>query len=182
MSYIFALIAALGLVVADQLTKNYIVAHFVEYQTQPVIEGVFHITYVQNPGAAFGIFKNQPWIFLSITTIVLLVCISLLIKKTFRSPIMHWALFLVLAGGVGNMIDRIFRVNDEGIRYVVDFLDFRLINFPVFNIADCCVVIGAALIVLYFAVDTVKDLKRTRQRKCASKEPKEGQPPCEPRS
>lgn len=180
MSYIIALLAAVGLVAADQLTKNYIVAHFAEYQTQPVIDGVFHITYVQNPGAAFGIFKEQPWVFLSITTIVLLVCISLLIKKTFRSPLMHWALFLVLAGGVGNMIDRIFRVNAEGVRYVVDFLDFRLINFPVFNIADCCVVVGAALIILYFAADTIKDLKNSRRRKLAAMRPEEG-PPCEPK-
>lgn len=165
MTYLIALLVSAALVIADQLSKNYIVAHFAVGQSQPVIDGVFHITYVQNRGAAFGIFQNQPWIFLSITTIVMLVCVSLLIKKTFHSRMMHWALFLVLAGGVGNMIDRLFRVDENGGRFVVDFLEARFIDFPVFNIADICVVIGAALIVLYFVIDTVQDLRKTRRKK-----------------
>ena len=164
-TYIFALLAAVGLVAADQLTKYFIVTHFAVGETLPVIEGVFHITYVQNRGAAFGIFQDQPWIFLSITAVILLVCVSLLIKKTFKSRIMHWALFLVLAGGVGNMIDRLFRTDSFGRHYVVDFLDARFIDFPVFNIADICVVVGAGLIILYFVIDTIKDVKRHRRAK-----------------
>ena len=127
-AYLIAVLVSAALVVADQLSKNYIAAHFAVGQSQPVIDGVFHITYVQNRGAAFGIFQNQPWIFLSITTIVMLVCVSLLIKKTFHSRMMHWALFLVLAGGAGNMIDRLFRADENGGRYVVDFLEARFIN------------------------------------------------------
>lgn len=165
MTYLIALAVSAALVVIDQLSKNYIAAHFAVGQSQPVIDGVFHITYVQNRGAAFGIFQNQPWIFLSITTIVMLVCVSLLIKKTFHSRMMHWALFLVLAGGAGNMIDRLFRVDEDGGRYVVDFLEARFIDFPVFNIADICVVVGAALIVLYFVIDTIQDFRRARRQK-----------------
>ena len=179
MTYLIALIVSVGMVVVDQLSKNYIVAHFVEHQSLPVIDGVFEINYIRNYGAAFGIFTEQPWIFLSITTIVLLVCVSLLIKKTFRSRMMHWALFLVLAGGVGNMIDRIFRVGEDGARYVVDFLYFKLIDFPIFNVADCCVVVGAALIVLYFLMDTVKDFKKSRRQKAPALQE---DPPCDGKS
>ena len=85
----------------------------------------------------------------------MVICIGLLIRKTFDSKLMLWALCLVLGGGVGNMIDRVFRGGN-----VIDFLEFGFVEFPVFNIADCAVCIGAALMILYFISDFIKDSRK----------------------
>lgn len=153
MAYIIGIICSVLLLIIDQVSKYLVTTHFNVYDSRPLIEGILNLTYIHNTGAAFGIFRNQRWIFMSITTIIIVICIGMLIKKTFRSPLMHWAILLVLSGGIGNMIDRIFR------GYVVDFFDVQFIDFAIFNVADCCVVAGAALILLYFIIDTIRDYK-----------------------
>lgn len=153
MAYIIGIICSVLLLIIDQVSKYLVTTHFDVYDSRPLIEGILNLTYIHNTGAAFGIFRNQRWIFMSITTIIIVICIGMLIKKTFRSPLMHWAILLVLSGGIGNMIDRIFR------GYVVDFFDVQFIDFAIFNVADCCVVAGAALILLYFIIDTIRDYK-----------------------
>ena len=83
---------------------------------------------------------------------MLTVCVFVLIKYR-KSKLLFWAVTLVLSGGIGNMIDRIFRGGN-----VVDFLHFEFFpQFPIFNIADCAVVLGAGLLILYFLIDTVKE-------------------------
>src|SRR5699024_11866018 len=99
-----------------------------------LIPGVFHLTYVQNFGAAFNTMNNQRLLLVVLTSAVLLVIFVLLLLGKLRSPWMVVSWSLILAGGAGNLIDRLFR---EG-GYVVDLFDFRLINFPVFNVADIC--------------------------------------------
>lgn len=144
MLQIMILVSAAVLVALDQGTKMLAVEHLTK-ESIPLIDGVFELTYVQNTGAAFGLLKNQRWIFMSITAVVMVVLLVVLMSGRFRRyRLANIAGTLILAGGIGNMIDRVVH------GYVVDFLYFRLINFPVFNVADCYVVIGAALLLVFF--------------------------------
>ena len=123
-------------VILDQLTKYWVVQNFELRESWPLWEGVFHLTYTTNPGAAFGFFQNQ-----GVLLRFLSLAVSLgLIALAWFGPRMHrWeevGFGLILGGAVGNGIDR-FRMGE-----VVDFLDFTLINFPIFNVADVSINIG----------------------------------------
>lgn len=141
-------ILCIGLLVAlDQITKFIVRTSFALYESHPLIKNVFHLTYIQNTGIAWGMFKNGRTIFLILTILVLLVCACFYAKipedKRF-TPIRVCLVFLV-SGAIGNMIDRI------SLRYVVDFFDFRLINFPIFNVADIYVTVSMIVLILLCA-------------------------------
>lgn len=138
MQYLIALIV----VVLDQYTKALAVKKL-SNGTIPVIKNIFHFTYVENTGAAFGIFKNSNTAFIIITSIILIGVIIALVKMKPKNKLIIVSTGLVIGGALGNLIDRILR------GFVVDFLDFRAINYPVFNVADSCVVVGAILICVY---------------------------------
>lgn len=157
MAYILALLFAALMVGVDQLTKYLVLQNLDLYQSVPVIDKVLSFTYIQNKGAVFGVMQEMRWLLISFSAVILVVCIGLLIKKSFKSRMMYWALSLVLSGGIGNMIDRIFR------GYVVDFIDVQLVDFYIFNVADCCVVVGVFLIFLYFIIDTYKDYRNGKK-------------------
>ena len=144
LNYIWLGIAVL-LVGADQLIKFWAENTLSQLETIPLIDGVFHLTYVQNFGAAFSTMQNKRIFLILMTSLFLLAILVLLVTKKMHSPWMVSCWSLVLAGGVGNLIDRIFR--DGG--YVVDMFDFRLINFPVFNLADVFVCVGTCLLIVY---------------------------------
>ncbi len=132
-----------GLVTVDQVTKALAVTHL---QDGPLVlwDGVFELSYVENRGAAFGLGQGWGWLFVVVTAVVVLSILGLLFfTRKFRHPLAIASGLLIAAGGIGNLIDRIWH------GYVVDFLYFKLIDFPVFNVADCCVVVGAALLILY---------------------------------
>jgi len=152
---------ALLAVVFDQLTKFLAVAHLKPIGTVPLIEGVFHFTYTTNPGAAFSLFaaEDQRWIFLTVSSVAILAMTAYLILEKKQPLLFTSAIGAVLGGGIGNMIDRIF------VGEVVDFLDFRLINFPIFNIADCFVCVGAALLFLAFILDWRREAKENAAKK-----------------
>ena len=138
-------ILCIGLLVAfDQITKFIVRTSFALYESHPLIKNVFHLTYIQNTGIAWGMFKNGRIIFLILTVLVLLVCAGIYAKipenRRF-TPIRVCLVFLV-SGAIGNMIDRI------SLHYVVDFFDFRLINFPIFNVADIYVTVAAFAMIL----------------------------------
>lgn len=157
-SYILAVIVAVIALAADQLSKAYIAANFTLATSQEFIPGLIDITYIHNDGGAWGMLGGYTWILLSVTIIIMLVCITLLLKYGSRDKLMFWAIMLVLSGGVGNMIDRIFRDGN-----VVDFLHFAFMpEFPVFNIADCAIVIGAGLLLLYYLLGTIKETREKR--------------------
>ena len=142
-------------ILLDQGTKYMAQSYlkFMPYESLPVIKDVFHFTYAQNRGAAFSILQNQRWLFITVTIIAVIFIIYFLIKHPKEEMILKISLSLILAGAVGNLIDRI------GYGYVIDFVDFRLINFAVFNVADSAVVIGSILLGYYllFISDKVKD-------------------------
>ena len=153
MSAILAVIVGILVVVVDQITKYLVTVKMDLNEVITVIPGMLNFNRIlPNAGAAFGILEGKTWLLITVTGIIMVICLGLLIRKTFDSKLMFWALCLVLSGGVGNMIDRVFRGGN-----VVDFLEFGFFEFPVFNVADCAVCIGAALMVLYFIVDFIKD-------------------------
>ncbi|SET63045.1 signal peptidase II [Paenibacillus sp. NFR01] len=151
--YLIALIVFL----LDQGTK-YIIATRLELAEQiPVIGNFFIITSHRNQGAAFGILQGQRWFFILITVIVVAGMVWYLNKARKTRKLLPTALALVLGGAVGNFLDRM--LNGE----VVDFLMFNFgsYTFPIFNVADSCIVIGVALIIL----DTLRDVKAPEEIK-----------------
>lgn len=128
--------------VMDQGSKWLAETRLSQVETIPLIKGVFHLTYTRNTGAAFSILRNQQMLLIIITSTVLLMIalwLMRLIPETGNAGLKVSLTFL-LAGGIGNLIDRI-RLN-----YVIDLFDFRLINYPIFNIADCLIVVGTLLL------------------------------------
>lgn len=135
-------IAALTAFFLDQLTKYWILQSFQLRQTQPLIAGVFHFTYVRNYGAAFSILDGQVD---SLRWLSLIVSLALMALALFGPELSFWDRLgygFILGGAMGNGIDRFV------LGYVVDFLDFRLINFPVFNLADVFINVGIACLIL----------------------------------
>ena len=132
------------LVVIDQVTKSLAVSFLKDQPALALWEGVFELQYCENPGIAFSLLENQRWLFIPATCLVMIVLIIMLIRSDLRhSTIFSLSCALILAGGIGNLIDRI------AYKYVIDFLYFKLIDFPIFNFADCCVVVGAILLFAY---------------------------------
>jgi signal peptidase II len=108
-----------------------------------LIPGIIHLTNIHNVGAAFSILENSRWFFIAITAVFIVAVIILLAKKMIRGKFGRWTLVLVLAGAIGNWIDRIIQ------GYVVDMFSFDFINFAIFNIADIFITIGGILFCLY---------------------------------
>ena len=130
-------------VFVDQLSKYIVVMFLRPVDTVPIIQDAIHFTYSENPGAAFGMLKDDRWVFMSVSIVAIAAMLFFLIKFKPTSKLECLALSLIVGGGIGNMIDRIL------LGYVVDFIDFRLINFAIFNLADSCVCVGSGLLVLY---------------------------------
>lgn len=128
----------------DQYSKYLVVAHIKPIDTYPIIPNVFHLTYAENTGAAFSFFSNMQ-IFLIIMTLVFIgVLIYFLIKipNIKENRVINVSLAFIIGGAAGNLLDRL-RLN-----FVVDFLDFRMIKFAIFNFADMFVVCGSIILVL----------------------------------
>lgn len=124
--------------VIDQLAKGYITASMHLGQSIPVVKDYFYITYVVNPGAAFGIFEHQRLFFI-IVALLFVAAIVFFRKKILKeNTLFQWGVGLLMGGAIGNLYDRL----QNGL--VIDFFDFRF--WPVFNIADVAICIGAALI------------------------------------
>lgn len=140
---IVALVASAIIVVIDQILKYLAVINLKDVITVPLIENVLHLTYIENRGAAFSMLEGNRWLLTFFTSALLLVGAYILVSKKLTHPFAVWTIAAVMGGGAGNLIDRIFR------GYVVDYIDVRLINFAVFNFADCCIVIGTILFAVY---------------------------------
>lgn len=132
------------LIFLDQITKHYAVVYLKGQEPAKLIDGVFELNYLENRGAAFGMLQNQKFFFIFIAVIILAVIIYVLWKTPNQKKYtkLHIALVLIAAGAIGNMIDRL-RYD-----YVVDFLYFSLINFPIFNVADIYVTCAAVFLVI----------------------------------
>ena len=133
----------------DQLIKAWITANFQLYEERPFLQigslDILHLRYIENTGSAFSSFSGQRVLLLTVTGIAMAVCIFLLVRYALRGrPLLFWSLTMIIGGGIGNMIDRIFHSGA-----VVDYLDLQLFRFAVFNFADCFVTVGTALLFVY---------------------------------
>lgn len=151
---ILAIISGVLLIVIDQILKFWAYNHLSPVGSISVIPDFFSLTYVENTGAAWGMFKGATWFLVAMPIIVIILAIIYLIyKKINRGPLL-WAATLIISGGIGNLIDRVnlfSRVSliSNSDKFVVDYIQVHLFNFPVFNFADCCVTIGAIVLFLY---------------------------------
>ena len=133
---LMALFAA-GIVAVDQWTKALTVANIALYQDVEFIPGFLGFTYVQNTGAAFSSFEGQMWLFALIFIVFTLAIIWEYRKKALPfKPFERWCVAAIYGGGLGNMIDRV------RLGYVVDMIETKFIEFPVFNVADCFITCG----------------------------------------
>lgn len=137
---IYLIIIILGLVV-DRLTKIYAVNNFMEKS----IDGkLINLTYLENRGAAFGILQDKRVVFIILTTAIVLYLLYYFVKNIKTSPIiLNLSLAMIISGAIGNFYDRLIQ------GYVVDFLEFSFVKFPVFNVADILVTVGCALMIIY---------------------------------
>ena len=136
----FYLIVIIWLVL-DQVSKYYVMNHFAIGESVSVIQNVFHLTYIINRGAAFGMLANQRWFFL-VVAFILIIVYAIYHKKVNRGPIsLRIGSALLISGAIGNGIDRYV------FHGVVDFFDFRI--WPIFNVADIGICVGVACIIYH---------------------------------
>ena len=137
-----------GMIVLDQVLKFFAVTKLRPVGSIPLIENVFHLTFARNTGAAFSILRGKQIFLIMLTSIVILSLIFLMAKsmKEDNNKFLTLSLALIIGGAIGNLIDRI------RLDYVVDYLDFTLINFPIFNAADVFIVVGTGLLALMVIV------------------------------
>ena len=156
MIYTIGIIAVLLGVALDQYTKYLAILHLQENPIS-IIEGVFELRYLENRGAAFGLLQNQQLFFLVVGCITLLFIMYLYIRMphTRRFVLLRVCMISITAGAIGNMIDRI------RFQYVVDFLYFELIDFPIFNVADIFATVatfGLVILLLFYYKEEDIDL------------------------
>ena len=146
MQYLLMTLFVALVTAADQITKWLVVENIPLYTRVDAIEGLFHLTYVQNTGAAFSSFQGMQWLFLLVFAAFTIGIVWEFSKK--RLPFTtfdRWCIAAVYAGGLGNMIDRV------RLGFVVDMIEVDFIRFPVFNVADCFVTCGCILLLVHLA-------------------------------
>lgn len=144
---IYYYLLALVVLIVDQVTKYLVVQNIELYQVKAFLPGVLSWMYIQNTGAAWSILEGQMWFFYVITTVVIIGILYIMQKYAKESRLFSMGLTLILAGALGNFIDRI------RLGYVVDMVRVELFDFPIFNVADMSLSIGVALIIVYVLLD-----------------------------
>ena len=158
---IISLIVIVALIIADQAVKFWTVATLELGQSASFLPGLVELLRVHNYGAAWSSFSGMRWLLVALTSAVMIFLFVLLVKKMVRHPMGLMGLTLILSGGVGNLIDRI------RLGYVVDMFHFEFWpSYPVFNVADICVVAGVIIFLVYYLFF---------YEKCDSKSAREGQ-------
>ena len=141
MPFVALIIAAL-VVAADQIIKYFVAANIKPVGTVTVIDGVFNLSYVENRGVAFGIFKDMRWIFVALTTLLIFAIAFYMFKKRPDGKLFYILAGLIIGGGIGNLIDRILY------GYVIDYLSLSFFP-PVCNFADYCITGGVIVLAVY---------------------------------
>ncbi len=131
------------LVLVDYFIKVWAVNSLKPITHIDIIKNVLSLHYHENFGAAFGILQQKKWFLIVFTSLMIIALIYILFNKKFNKPILNTSLMLIIAGGIGNLVDRVAK------GYVVDYIYFEPINFPIFNFADMCVVCGTILLFIY---------------------------------
>lgn len=151
------LIIMAAVLVADQISKLLVLQYLVPVGQVKLIEGVLHLTYVENRGAAFGMLSNSRWVFMVLSCVAIVILIGYLWRYKPASRLLRLSLALIAGGGIGNMIDRTVY------GFVVDFIDVAFVWDYVFNVADSAVCIGCGLMVIWFIISEVKEQKEKKK-------------------
>lgn len=139
---VIALILAAIFVVADQFIKTMVVNQLQPVGSVTIIPGLLNLTFLKNSGAAFGILQNQIWLFAAITILLSAAIIFVLFAYQEHTFFSYAAAILIIAGGIGNLIDRLYY------GYVIDYIHVSFFP-PIFNFADCCVTVGCVCFILH---------------------------------
>ena len=152
-----SLIVGAVLVIIDQIIKYFVSAYLQPVGSVSVIDNIFCLTYVENKGVAFGMFSDMRWIFVALTSILLVIIIFYMFKKRPKGKFFYVCAALIIGGGIGNLIDRIFY------GYVIDYLSLSFFP-PVCNFADYCITAGTIMLVIYllFFSDILDSSKKAK--------------------
>ena len=151
--HIWASIMILLIVACDQVTKRLAESALMGGKIVTLLPGAVQLRYARNTGMAFSLFSGARWVFVALTALVCAGVLFYMFRNKCRSLWGYWSLGVLVAGGLGNLIDRVAQ------GYVVDFLYFILIDFPIFNVADCYVTVATAvLLILLMKVYSDEDL------------------------
>lgn len=144
----------------DQITKIVVNSNLKDADAVEFIPGLLSFRYHENRGAAWGMLADRRWIFMVISTVAIIAIIGYLIwtRKKKDSLLFRISLCFFAGGGIGNMIDRVF------LGYVIDFLRFDFIDFPIFNVADSFITIGAGLMIVTLIIDLIGDLRKKKEK------------------
>lgn len=150
-----ALAVSVALIVLDQITKQLIVQelHVTGIDSISVVPGLLELRYLENPAAAFGLFGKVIWLVVALTCVVAVGMVAVLLRYKNHSFFSYTAAALLLAGGLGNLVDRITR------GFVVDFIHVMFFNY-IFNVADCCVTIGVVCLIIHYIICMKKECKK----------------------
>lgn len=144
------------LVFIDQWTKYLVLRDLSGGRVVTPLPHILQFRYVENTGAAFSVLTGKTILLAAVTALILLIAIGLLIFEIIPGVLNQLAVVLMAAGGLGNLIDRVSR------HFVVDFIEVLFTKFAVFNFADCCVTIGAAILILSTILSFAKETKSSR--------------------
>ena len=147
------------MIIVDQLIKYWAVTELAPIGNINIIKGFFHLTYVENSGAAFSMLEGKQTFFIIITFAAFFLFYYIYKTGIVSGKLANWAGTFVAGGAIGNFIDRL------RLGYVIDMFNFELIDFPVFNFADICITVGGALFVLIIWLDY---LTERREKKAAA--------------
>lgn len=166
---ILGLLLSAVLVGIDQLTKWLVVQNMALHESIHLIKfgdtQVLNLSYYLNDGSAFSMFEGQTAMLICVTSLMMGAMVCAMVLKHVRRPWYILSFSLVIGGGVGNLIDRIFNGGN-----VVDFIDVRIINFAIFNFADICAVCGGILLCVLVIIDEVQDVKAKKAAKAEGAE------------
>lgn len=154
MIYLISVIATVVLVALDQLIKFFVCADLKPIGEKMLIPGFLQLNYVENTGAMMGFMQGQTAIMTVASVIILVVLFVLIFTKKIRFGFIYCCLIMIASGGIGNIIDRIFR------GFVVDYIEVLFVDFYVFNFADCLVTVGSFLIIGYEIFEIIRDSKK----------------------
>ena len=155
-SYLLPFFVVILIVLLDQLTKYWAMERLFGQEDITLLPGVFYLHFAANNGAAWSMFAGQRTVLLLMTVAALGLIFFVLHRGWVDTALGRWGVWFVLGGAIGNFLDRAFR--EGGV--VVDFLDFRLINFPIFNIADVFITVGGVLFGIFVLQTALRDRHR----------------------
>lgn len=155
--HIWCAVMIILIVAFDQITKYLAVSFLKGGEPVTFIKNVVQFHYAENTGMAFSMFSGARWVFVALTLVVCIGVLWYMFSDRCKSLWLYWSLGVVVAGGLGNLIDRAFY------GYVIDFIEPVFIDFAIFNIADCAVTLGAVVLIAYLVADIFKKEEKSRE-------------------